>query len=224
MRTCVITDRKGGFSMPLPQCDIALFPFGALGTVDFSRELSGKSDKLEKMAEYSLKARCGVLCGCVTDSRGLKRKSVAVASEGKLLGISDMVHVLDGEEYKSGAFAGIYAIRGYRAGVCIENDLRFPEYINALATCGCNLICVHCANIADGMPPQLIRAYAYLYGIPFVMSACGTAFFADITGVIASSNREASVFETSSKNCCRLVTTRRRGVGAGAEEDAPPDF
>lgn len=219
MRTCVITDRKRGFSLPLPQCDIALFGFETLGTVDFGNELAGKSDKLEKMAEFSLKARCGVLCGCITDSRGLKRKSVAVASEGKLLGISDMLYVLDDEEFKSGAVAGVYAVRGFKVGVCIENDLRFPECINALAMCGCNIICAHCGDISDGMPPQLIRSYAYLYGIPIVMSAGGAAFFADITGVIASSNREVSVFETSPKNCYRLVTSRRRGIFNGCSPD-----
>lgn len=219
MRTCVITDRKRGFSSPLPQCDIALFGFGTLGTVDFGSELAGKSAKLEKMAEFSMRARCGVFCGCITDSRGLKRKSVAVASEGKLLGISDMLYVLDDEQFKSGASAGVYAVRGYKVGVCIENDLRFPECINALALCGCNLICAHCEDASDGMPPQIIRSYAYLYGIPIVMCAGGAAFFADITGVIASSNRDVSVFETSPKNCCRIVTARRRGLFNGSAPD-----
>lgn len=212
MKIGVITDRRKGFSPPVPQCDILLFGGGQLGTVDYGSELSGKSDKLERMAKFSGVAECGVLCSCDTDSRGLKRKSVAVASEGKLLGISDMLYVLDGEGYKSGATVGVYCVGGYKIGVCIENDLRFPECINALSLCGCNLVAVFCDDVSDGIAPLLIRSYAYLYGMPFVMAAGGVAYFADITGVIASSNNEIALFEASPKNCYRVVAARRRGM------------
>lgn len=219
MKICVINDRRKGFFSPVPECDALLFGSG-LGVVDYGEELSGKSDKLERMAKFSGLARCGVFCACVTDSRGLKRKSVAVASYGKLLGISDMLYVFDGEEFKSGASAGVYHIGGYKIGVCIENDLRFPEYINALSLCGCNLIAVFADDLSDGMAPVLIRSYAYLYGMPFVMSVGKVAFFADITGVMASSNNDLAVFEASPKNCYRLVTARRRGVF----DEGNPDF
>lgn len=212
MKICVITDRRKQFSVRLPVCDVAVFGFGTLGTVDYESELSGKTDKFEQMARLSGAARCGVLCGCITDSRGLKRKSVAAASCGKLLGITDMMHVLDDEGYKSGANVGIYQIGGYKVGLCIDNDLLFPEIIKTCAMCGCNLIAVHSEEVTDGIPPLLIRAYAYLYGIPVVLSAGGTAYFADITGVIACSNQDVAVFETSPKNCYRAVTSRRRGL------------
>ncbi|MGN0807341.1 MAG: hypothetical protein ACI4MN_02710 [Candidatus Coproplasma sp.] len=212
MKVCVVTQRKGGFALPIPKCDIALFGFSALGGVDFSEEIDGKSNKLQTMAAYSAKCGCGVLCGCITDSRGLKRKSVAAASEGKLLGITDMRYVLDGEEYKSGATVGVYSLHGYRAGVCIDNDLLFPEHIKILSSCGCNVVCVHCEDLSNSMAPQLIRSYAYIYGVPIVMSAGGVAFFADTYGVIASSNRPVSLFETDLKNSYRVVTTRKRGL------------
>ncbi|MGN0806738.1 MAG: hypothetical protein ACI4MC_06830 [Candidatus Coproplasma sp.] len=212
MKVCVITQRNGGFSLPLPQCDIALFGFSTLGGVDFGDEIDGKSSKLQTMAAYSAKCGCGVLCGCITDSRGLKRKSVAVASEGRLLGITDMLYVLDGEEFKSGAAAGIYTLHGYKVGLCIDNDLLFPEHIGRLSACGCNLVCVHREDLSDAMSPQLIRSYAYVYGVPIVMVAGSVAFFADITGVIATSNRPVSLFETTLKNCYRVVSPRRRGL------------
>ena len=219
MKIGVITDRRKGFSPPVPQCDILLFGGGQLGTVDYASELSGKSDKLENMANFSHLAECGVLCGCVTDSRGLKRKSVAVASEGKLLGISDMLYVLDGEEYKSGATLGVYSVGGYKVGVCIENDLRFPECINALSLYGCNIVAVFCEDMSDGIAPLLIRSYAYLYGIPFVMAGNGVAYFADITGGIASSNNDIALFEAPIKNCYRVVTARRKGIFCGSVPD-----
>lgn len=219
MKICVVTDKRKQTSVRLPQCDVALFGFGALGLVDYECELDGTSDKLEQASKLSRAAKCGVLCGCITNSRGLLRKSVAVASGGKLLGISDMLNVLDGEDYKSGAGLGIYTVGGYKVGLCIDNDLNFPECIKTCAVCGCNLIAVHAEEVADGIPPLLIRAYAYLYGMPVVLCAGGTAYFADINGVLASSNQEVAVFETSPKNCYRLVTTRRRGLFAPQVDD-----
>lgn len=212
MKVCAIVQRKGGFALPIPQCDIAVFGFSTLGSVDFGDEIGGKSSKLQTMAAYSAKRSCGVLCGCLTDSRGLKRKSVAVVSEGRLLGITDMMYVLDGENYKSGGTVGIYNLHGYKAGVCIDNDLLFPGHIKTLADCGCNLVTAFCEDLSNSMYPQLIRSYAYIYGVPIVMVAGNVAFFADISGVIATSNRPVSLFECDLKNCYRVVTTRRRGL------------
>ncbi|MDE7087459.1 MAG: hypothetical protein K2O67_04620 [Clostridia bacterium] len=212
MKICVVTDRRSSLSVRLPSCDIALFGFGALGTVDYESELAGKTEKFEAVAKLSGVAECGVLCGCDTLSRGLKRRSVAVASRGKLLGISDMLNVLDDEEYKSGAAVGVYTVGGYKVGLCIDNDLYFPDCIKACAMYGCNLVAVHTEEITDGIAPVLIRAYAYLYGMPIVLCSGGAAYFADITGVLASSTQEVAVFETSPKNVYRVVTSRRRGV------------
>ncbi|MDE5788810.1 MAG: hypothetical protein K2H78_00145 [Clostridia bacterium] len=219
MKICVVTDRRKQLSVRLPPCDVVLFGFGTLGLVDYESELNGKTEKFETAAKLSHAAHCGVLCGCITDSRGLMRKSVAVASNGKLLGISDMLNVLDGEEYKSGANVGVYTIGGYKVGVCIDNDLYFPDCVKACAMCGCNLLVVHAEDVTDGIPPLLIRAYAYLYGMPVVLCAGSTAFFADISGVIASSNQDIAVFETSPKNCYRKVTSRVRGLFSDSTAD-----
>ncbi len=219
MKICIVTDRRRKMSVRLPPCDVAAFGFGTLGLVDYESELSGKSEKFETVAKLSGAARCGVLCGCITDSRGMKRKSVAAACGGKLLGIADMQHVLDGEDYKSGAGMGVYAMGGYKVGVCIDNDLFFPECIKALSVCGCNLVAAFAEDITDGMAPLLIRAYAFLYGVPVLLCAGGAAYFADVTGVAAISNREVAVFEASPKNCYRVVTERRRGLVSGCSED-----
>ncbi|MDE7300865.1 MAG: hypothetical protein K2N47_01715, partial [Clostridia bacterium] len=74
-------------------------------------------------------------------------------------------------------------------------------------------------QVSDAHIPLLIRAYAYRYGLPVVLSAGGVAYFADITGVVASSNQDVAVFETSPKNCYRLVTSRRRGLFCDASAD-----
>lgn len=219
MKICVVAEENIKNIKSLPDCDVAVFGFDALGTVDYESELAGKSEKFEAVARLSRSAKCGVVCGCLTDSRGLKRKSAAVADKGKLLGITDMVHTFDGDGFKSGAGLGIFPLGGYKAGVCLENDLFFPENVKALSLCGCNLVIVLMEEINDGMPPLLARAYAYLYGIPAVLCAGKLTYFADISGAIASSNQNLTMFETCPKNCYRLVTSRRRGLWSEQPRD-----
>jgi len=202
-----------------PVCDIALVGFTPLGKVEYEGELSGKTDKLKRLAKLSLAARCAVLCGCITDSRKILRKSVAVAEGGRLLGISDMQNVFDGEEFKSGAGVGIYTLGGYKVGICIENDIYFPRLAEIFAECGCNLVAAFSQGLLDGAAPTVVRAYAYLYGMPYVLCAGGAAFFADSDGTLASSNKEFAAFEVLAKNRYRTVTHRRRGVFAEERQD-----
>ena len=210
MKICVVP-RMTAMKTQLPECDIALIGFGYIGDVDYDSELSGRSDKFGEFARLTRRSNCAAVCGCRTDSRGLKRKSAAVAEAGKLLGITDMLHVVDGENYKSGAYMGLYKLAGYKVGLCIENDLHFPESIKSLSVCGCNLLLCLSENIS-AMSPLLIRAYAYLYGMPVAMCAGGCAYFADISGSIVTSAQPYTIFSAQPKNKNRVICTRERGV------------
>lgn len=215
---CVVSDCEVG-SGELPECELAIYGFSGLGEVDFEKELTGDSEKFEDVARLSKKAGCGLICGCKTVSRGLLRKSVAVADRGKLLGISDMNHVLDGEPFKSGVGLGFYKVNGCKVGLCIENDLLFPDTFKALSLCGCNAIIVILEEIRDGIPPLLIRSYSYLYGVPIIMCAGKTAYFADVSGAIATSTQGVSLFEISTQNRYHIVTTRTRGISNDLKSD-----
>jgi predicted amidohydrolase len=211
MKICVATAPVKNCKY-LPKCDLCLFPFGAIGEVDYESELDGKEEKCGQVAALSKTFNCGVMCACITDSRSLVRKSVVAASGGKLLGISDMLSVFGGESFKSGATLGCYNINGYRVGVCIENDIYFPDIIKSLSLFGCNVIVAFCENLSDNIPPIILRAFAYIYGVPIVLCANKIAYFADITGEIASSNQNLTLFESDPKNYYRVVSTRRRGI------------
>lgn len=204
----------------LPECDIAIFGFDGLGEVDYERELKGETEKFECAARLSKTANCGVLCGCYTISRGLVRKSVAVSDRGRLLGISDMNHVLDSEKFKSGSSLGFFTVGGCKIGLCIENDLLFPDAIHSLTDCGCSVVIAVLEEIRSNMPPLLIRAYAYLYGVPIIMVAGKTAYFADTTGAIASSVQDRTLFDVSPRNDYHVVITRRKGIS----EDEAIDY
>lgn len=215
---CVVSKGAPG-KVELPECDIAVFGFGGLGEVNFEKELKGESEKFEEAARHSQMSNCGLICGCKTVSRGLLRKSVAVADRGKLLGISDMNHVLDGEQFKSGVGLGFYKVNGCKIGLCIENDLMFPDTFKALSLCGCNAVVVIMEEITDGIPPLLIRSYAYLYGLPIIMCAGKTACFADVSGAIATSVQDITLFEICPQNKYHIVTTRMRGFSTEIKTD-----
>lgn len=203
----------------LPRCDIAVFGFKGLGEVDYESELRGVTDKFEDCARLSKTAGCGVVCACKTKSRGILRKSVAVADRGKLLGISDMTHVIDCEDWKSGAGLGFYSVGGYKIGLIVENDLLFPECFNSLSLCGCNLIIAVAEELKDNVPPLLIRAYSYLYGVPVVMCAGNMAYFSEVSGAIAGSAQQFSMFEITTQNRYHLITSRTRGLFVDGRKD-----
>lgn len=216
---CVVADSTVKEVKSLPECDIAVFGFKGLGEVDYESELKGLTDKFEDAARLSKSAGCGLFCGCRTKSRGVMRKSVSVADRGKLLGISDMNHVLDGEDFKSGAGLGVYTVGGYKIGLCIENDLLFPDGIKALSMCGCNVIVAFIEEMKNTVPALLIRAYSYLYGIPVIMCAGNMAYCAEITGEIASSSQPFNLFDIDPQNHYHVVTTRTKGLCSILSED-----
>lgn len=216
---CVIADGTLKNLKTLPECDVAVFGFNGLGEVDYEQELKGVSDKFEDAVRLSKAAGCGVLSGCYTKSRGVVRKSVSVADGGKLLGISDMNYVLDGEEFKSGAGLGVYSVGGYKIGLCIENDLYFPDAFKALALCGCSVAVVFMEEIKNTLPALIIRTYSYLYGIPVIMCAGKTAFFSEVTGELATSSLPVSYFDVSPCPHYRKVVMRTKGLFNDFSED-----
>ena len=216
---CVIADGTLKNLKTLPECDVAVFGFKGLGEVDYEQELKGVTDKFEDAARLSKTSDCGVLCGCYTKSRGVVRKSVSVADRGKLLGISDMNYVLDGEEFKSGAGLGVYSVGGVKIGICIENDLLFPDAFKALSLCGCNAVVACMEEIKNYLPPLIIRTYSYLYGIPVILCAGRTAFFSEVTGEIATSTQDISFFDVSMDAVYHKVTMRTKGLYSDFNED-----
>lgn len=209
---CVVNDGNLSEKCCIPECDLAVFGFDGMGEVDYEKELKGETDKFEDAARLSKKSGCALVCGCTTVSRGLIRKSCAVADRGTLLGISDMCHVLDSEDLKSGSSLGLYKLNGLKVGLCIENDLLFPDTVKSLSSCGCNVVVALLKEVRDNVPPLLIRAYAYLFGVPVIMCAGNRAYFADISGAIATSSQKYALFEVTPKNQYHIVTTRTKGI------------
>lgn len=201
-------------------CDLLVFGFEGLGDVDYRRELAGETSKLEDLAILSREAGCTVVSGCVTDSCGLRHKSAAVAEKGRVLGVSDMLHVSEPSEFKSGAHLKVYETGAGKIGLCVGEDLYYPSVAETLALCDADVI-VSVFGAAEDFAPQLMmRACAFCSGVNIVMCAAGIAQIASPDGEIRMrSPKKECDFEFAPEREYRLTTVRTRGLSRRRRED-----
>lgn len=190
--------------------DLIVFGFNGMGTVSYEQELKGESGFFEEAALLSKTAKATVVCGCITDTRGIKRKSALVAENGRLCGISDMLYAIDGE-VSAGAGLKIYPTKVGRMGVLIAEDIFFPEAVKSLALCSADFIVCPFGKMYSALQQVLLRAYAYLYGVPILLCGDGYSAIAKPNGSIAfSSPHSPASFTFENQQEFHLIETRRR--------------
>ena len=199
--------------------DILLFGFQALGEVSYERELKGETNFFEDVALLSKENKNIVVVGCVTDTRGLKRKSAVVAENGRILGVSDMLNSVDGE-YNAGAALRVYDTSRGKIGVAVAEDLYFPELLRTLAVCGSDLILCPFGAIKDNTETLLLRAAAFSYGTAIGFCAVHYSMIADVTGeTLFSSPMSPVEYSFERKQEYHLIETRHRGLYRPAKGD-----
>ena len=189
---------------------LLLTGFDAVGEVSYERELKGESICFEEIALLSKRLKNVVICGCETDTRGLKRKSAIVAENGKILGVSDMLNVVDGKE-NCGSALRVYETKLGKIGVIVAGDLYFPETVKALSLCGADYIVCPFGKITCNIQTVLLRSYAFCYGIPVFLCAQGYAMVVNGAGeVVFASPQSESYFDFVNVKEYHLLHTRRR--------------
>ncbi len=215
MRICFVSDGAlGEYGEKCITCgaDLVCFSFKSLGNVSYERELKGETSQFEDVALLSKEGKNIVVCGCYTDARGVLRKSVVVAERGRILGVSDRLNRIDGEEFSCGAGVKIYNTAIGRLGIVVGEDLLFPHVLEMLSECGADLIVCIYEHLTDTTEQTLLRAWAFLYGVPICMCAYGYSQAADIGGrLVFSSPQSPCLFEIEREKEYHLVETRRRG-------------
>jgi predicted amidohydrolase len=181
------------------------------GEVDYEKELRGETGVFEATATLSKRCKSTVVCGGVTDARGHRRRSAIVALGGKIAGVSDMLHAVDGE-IGVGIGQKVYATPVGNMGVVVDGDLRFPSVVNALCACDADfIVCPH--GEADDKEIALIRAYAYCYGVPVLLCAREYCAVASGSGELVFSSPQSPAFvEIAVEKEYHLVETRRKFV------------
>ncbi len=191
--------------------DLFLFGFNGMGEVSYQKELKGETRFFETAAALSKKGGGTVVCGCITDTVGHKRKSALVAENGRILGVSDMLNVVDGE-IGSGAALRVYDTKAGRMGVAVAEDLHFPDVVRSLALCGSDFIVCPFGGIKNSLQSVLLRAKAHTYGVPIFFCAQGYCMVAAPSGNLSFASPLSPVY-TDFENVkeYHLIETRRRG-------------
>ncbi len=215
MRVCFVSRGSIGEFIKkaeaVPLADLYVCGFQSLGEVSYERELKGETRHFERLAALSGATKSVVVCGCVTDAKGFKRKSAVVAENGKILGVSDMTNVLDGE-VGSGAALRVYETEKGRLGVIVAEDLFFPEVAKTLSVCGSDFLVCPYPSVSGSVESVLVRAHAFCYGAPVFFCGVGYAAIAATDGSVAFASPESPVevaFQPVKEY--HLVETRRRG-------------
>jgi len=91
--------------------------------------------------------------------------SPIINTDGSLLGITRMVHIMDGPGFHERDYyapgdrgAPVYSTALGKIGVAICYDRHYPEYMRALGTKGCELVVVPQAGTVDEWPSGLFEA------------------------------------------------------------------
>jgi predicted amidohydrolase len=188
------------------------FAFGSIGEVNYEKEVRGETDEMEEVALFSHNFSCVAVVGCVTDTKGIKRKSAIVADKGKILGVSDRTHGLDGDGFKCGSGLRVYDTSAGRVGVLVGQDMYFSELTASLARCGGDIIVCIYEQLGKNLEQVLLRADAFRYGVTMCLCAHGYAQIAEPNGQLAFASPLSPVWcDTSARREYHLVETRRRG-------------
>ena len=215
MRICFVTAGTiDDYYRAAPEsgADLILFSFQAIGEVSYERELKGETSLFEDVAVLSREEKAVVMCGCYTNARGMRRKSVVVAEKGKILGVSDMVNRLDAGEYRCGAGIKIFDTGAGKLGIIVAEDLYFPRVAETLSVCGAELALCIFEELDGSLEQTLMRAQSFFYGVPLCVCAYGFGQASDIGGKLRfSSPQNYCVYEFEREQEYHLVETRVRG-------------
>ena len=208
MRVCLAGKEKIGDFAYKEDCDLIVFSFRGLSSVvSYEKEIGGETNYMEEIAVLS-KGKKIVVCGGETDTLGVKRKSVIVAQNGKILGICDMLHSTK-ERDSAGTGMGIFDTELGRVGVIVGEDLYFPEVISTLSLCACAfVVCPFFGEYSD-VEISLIRAYSFLYGLPILFCGGGYSSIADGGEILCMTPRSPIYYSLEIRREYCLVETRK---------------
>lgn len=193
--------------------DLVVFGFNGFGLVNYKKELSGETEYFHDVAKLSKQLASVVICGCDTDNYGVFRHSCVIADKGKLLGVSDMTHVVDQSEFASGGNLRVYDTSAGKIGMIISEDLYFPETIRVLALCDADIIICVFKKLEGTMPLTLIKSSSFTNGLPIALCAENYVAVSDVKGeIIVSGTKNIIKSKIKLEKDFHLISSRRRGL------------
>jgi predicted amidohydrolase len=197
----------------ISNASVIAFGFNGLGLVSYKKELNGETEYFHDLAKLSKQLSAVVVCGCDTDTYGVFRHSAVIADKGKILGVSDMVHMVDDSEFVSGGSFRVYDTSAGKIGLIVAEDLFFPEVPRVLTLCDADMIICLFKKIETQMPQIMLRAGAFANGVAMALVAENYGAISDVRGNVkfAGSNKIINAKIKIEKDY-HLISSRRRGL------------
>ena len=192
--------------------ELTIVKFGAVGEIDYKRELSGETKDLVLLGKSSKSFGGSTLFCAPSDNHGLKRLSAYLFSSGKLTSIYDMNEGYG--KYIPTCGVGTFAIGGVKIGVLIGNDGLDCDLVKSLVFCGCGLIIDLYPDFCTRIKEISAEFYSHVFGIDYVcvttdkvvaMRAGGEGIKSD------SSDENFDSFELSGRRIYREVRAKKPG-------------
>lgn len=210
MRICLVNEGKLLDLEEKLKEEFDILVISPIGRVSYTNEIEGRSGRFRHVARLSDDFHCLVLCGCVTEAKGVLRKSVIVADRGKLVGISDMTHSID-REYNAGASIKLYDTQYGKIAMLVGEDLFFPETVKLCSDSGVDLL-FSISEKMQGVERNVLCTYSYCFGIPVCFVTEGYSMISSIDGTIAFSTSDSpSYYALDFKKQYHLIETRQKG-------------
>jgi len=192
--------------------DLLVFGFNGLPLVSYKSELEGKTEYFSDVAKLSKNLNTVIISGCDTDTYGMYRHSAVIADKGKILGVSDMVNVVDDSEFTGGGGFRIYDTSVGRIGVIVGEDIFFPEISKTLSLGESDVIVSVYRKITSSIPQIMLRASAFAFGVPIGMIAEDYVQVAGINGEIILAGKGTKEIDLNIKKEYHLITNKKRGL------------
>ena len=192
---------------------VVIFGFNGVKKINYKNELNGSESVLPKIASVSKKLSSVIVVGSVTDNYGIIRKSAVIADKGKLLGISDMNNKISSADYSGGGGHRVYQTSRGKIGILIGDDLLDIDAVKAMSICDADFIIAIVSEVEKKEYNFLVRAYAYLFGLPIVVVTQDGFLASDMNGEICGASKNSSLeLLLPIKKAYKLVISKKRGI------------
>ena len=192
--------------------DLLAFGFNGLPLVSYKKELEGKTEYFSDLSRLSKQLGAVIVSGCDTDTYGVYRHSAVIADKGRILGVSDMVNVVDDSEFTGGGGFRVYDTSAGKIGLIVGEDIFFPEILKTLSICESDIIISVYRKIVNSIPQIMLRAGAFANGVITCMIADDYVQVADINGEMLFAGKGVKRLDLKIKKDYHIITAKKRGL------------
>lgn len=188
---------------------VNILPFGTVGEISFKKQMDGSANDLVTVGKLSKRLGGITLLGAETDNCGIKRRSVFVYENGKLLCICDQN--CQTEKFSPAFGFKNFNVGGKKIGVLVDKDIYDVDAVKTLVYGDCNAIINLYADFSAKKSEVAVEFYSYVYGIDFILIAPNTSVAFNSSGekiLMANQNQ----FEMSFEKKYRDTHVKKRGL------------